>query len=164
VNCEIKQLQEQNWELWKHIRLEAVKLHPEAFGSSYEEEILGKDEDFKNRLNTSDIFGAFIDNILVGVAGFFQFKLQKLQHRGNLFSVYVKKENRGQGVADQLIKSIINHARTQVIQLHCMAATNNNAAIKLYQKHGFQIYGTEPRSLKVDENFYDEYLLVLKLD
>lgn len=164
MNCMIKQLQEQDWTLWKEIRLEAVKLHPEAFGGSYQEESLWEDEDFKKYLVKNNIFGAFIENKLVGIAGFFQFPLQKLKHRGTLFSLYVKKENRGQGVADHLIKEIINHARQQVLQLHCTVTTDNNPAITLYQRYGFQIYGTEPRSIKVDDNFYDEYLMVLKLD
>ena len=90
MNTEIRQLQEQDWEIWKGIRLEAVQLHPEAFGSSYEEESLWKDEDFKNSLIKSDIFGAFEEKKLIGIAGFFQFKLLKLKHRGNLFSMYVK--------------------------------------------------------------------------
>ena len=90
MNTEIRQLQEQDWEIWKGMRLEAVKLHPEAFGSSYEEESLWKDEDFKNSLIKSDMFGAFVEKKLISIAGFFQFKLLKLKHRGNLFSMYVK--------------------------------------------------------------------------
>ena len=162
MSCEIRQLREQDWTLVKEIRLEALKLHPEFFGGSYEEESLRSDEDFKQHLIKNDIFGAFIENKLVGAAGFFQFTLQKLKHRGTLFGLYVRQENRGQGVADQLIKAVINHARQQVLQLHCTVTIDNKAAINLYQKHGFQIYGTEPRSLKVDKNFYDEHLMVLK--
>ena len=78
--------------------------------------------------------------------------------------MYVRKEIRGHGVADQLVKAIIDHARQQVIQLHCSANAENEGALRLYQRHGFQIFGTEPRSLKVDENFYDEHLMVLNFD
>jgi ribosomal protein S18 acetylase RimI-like enzyme len=164
MNAEIRQLQEQDWILLKEIRLEALKLHPEFFGGYYEDESSWSDEDFKNDLTRNDIFGAFIEKKLIGVAGYFQFTLQKLKHRGTLYGLYVKEENRGQGIADQLIDVIIVHARQRVLQLHCTVTTDNKPALNLYQKHGFQIYGTEPRSLKVDENFYDEHLMVLKLD
>ncbi len=164
MSCQIQRLQEQDWALWKEIRLEAVKLHPEFFGGSYEEESLWEDKDFKKGLIKSDVFGAFIENKLIGVAGFFQFTFQKLKHRGTLFGLYVSKENRGHGVAGQLIEAVINHARELVLQLHCTVTPDNKAAINLYQRYGFQIYGTEPRSLKVGENFYDEHLMVLKLD
>ena len=164
MNCEIRRLQEQDWALWKEIRLESLKLHPEAFGVAYEEELLFKDEEFKQHLIKSDVFGAFINHNLVGIARFFIVELQKLQHRGNLVSVYVRKESRGHGVADQLVKAIINHARTRVLQLHCTVNTENESALKLYQKHRFQIYGTIPRSLKVGETFYDEHLMILRFD
>ena len=164
MNCEIRHLQEQDWELWKEIRLEALKLHPEAFTSSYEEEYLWVDEDFKQNLVKSDIFGAFFNNSLVGVAGFFIVERQKLKHRGLLFAFYVQKESRGQGVADRLLTTITDHARQRALQLHCSANAENESALKLYQKHGFQIYGTVPRSLKVGETFYDEHLMVLNFD
>lgn len=164
MNCEIRQLQGQEWVLWKEIRLESLKLHPEAFTSAYEEESLWVDENFKQNLIKNDIFGAFFNNKLVGVAGFFIVERKKLEHRGLLFAFYIKKESRGQGVADQLIKEIIQHARQRVLQLHCSANAENEGALKLYQKHGFQIYGTVPRSLKVGETFYDEHLMVLKFD
>ncbi|MBA3813908.1 MAG: GNAT family N-acetyltransferase [Alphaproteobacteria bacterium] len=160
----IRQLNVEDWALWKHIRLEALKLHPEAFGGSYEEESLWTDEEFKKGLVKSDIFGAFVDNKLVGVAGFFIYGLQKLKHRGMLFTLYVKKENRGFGIATQFMETVIEHARTRVLQLHCTVITGNESAIRLYQRHGFQIFGTEPRSLKVGETFHDLHLMVLKFD
>lgn len=164
MNCEIKRLQEQDWELWKAIRLEALKLYPEAFGSSYEEESLWTDENFKQNLTKSDIFGAFINHKLVGVAGFAIYGPQKLRHKGMLFTLYVKEENRSQGIAGQLLEKLIHHARTKVLQLHCSVKVENHQATKLYQKHGFQIFGTEPRALKVAESFYDLHLMVLKFD
>src|SRR5262249_38323527 len=131
---------------------------------SYEEESLWKNEKFKQILVKNDIFGVFLNHKIVGGAGFFIYDLQKLRHKGMLFSVYVKEENQGQGIANQLLETVINHARTRVLQLHCTVNTNNHKAIKLYQKHGFQIFGTEPRALKVEEAFYDLHLMVLKLD
>lgn len=164
MNPEIRQLQEQDWTHWKEIRLEALKLYPEAFGSSYEEESLWTEENFKQNLVKSDIFGAFIHHRLVGISGFALNHPQKLKHKGMLFTLYVKEENRGQGIADRLLETVISHARTRVLQLHCSVNVENHKAFKLYQKRGFQIFGTEPRALKVDEAFCDLHLMVLKLD
>ena len=160
MNCQIKQLHPHDWALWKEIRLEALKLY--TFGSSYEEESLKTDEDFKQDLITSDILGSFIKNKLVGVVGFQQLKPLKQKHRGILFGLYVKRESQGQGIADKLIKAIIDHARQRVLQLHCIVLPDNNKAIKLYQNNGFQLYGTAPQSIKVGDKFYDEHLMVLK--
>lgn len=49
------------------------------------------------------------------------------------------------------------------MQLHLMVVTTNQMALKLYQKNGFRIYGTEPRSLKIGDIFYDEHMMVLEL-
>ena len=84
-----------------------------------------------------------------------------MAHRGCLFSMYTKDTHRNRGTADALIKTIITHAKQRVIQLHLTVVTTNHAAIRLYQKNGFTIYGTEPRSLKIDNNFYDEHFMVL---
>ena len=161
---QIKTLWKDDWADWKHIRLEALKLHPEAFGSSYDDEVENTDETFQQSLVKNTMFGAFNDHNLIGVAGFFVFPRLKMQHRGNLFSMYLKKEYRGQGIGGQLLEAIIREAKSKVIQLHCTVVTSNASALTLYQKHGFRIYGTEPRSLKVGAIYHDEYLMVLNFD
>lgn len=160
ASLSIKTLTPEDWQDWKTIRLEAVRLHPEAFGGSYEDESRHPDDIFKQALQKNTIFGAYINNVLVGVAGFFILSSRKTKHRGNLFSMYLKKEYRGQYIAGELVKAVINHAESRVEQLHCSAVTTNPAAIALYKKYGFEIYGTEPRSLKVGDHYYDEYLMV----
>lgn len=158
----IRLLKTEDCPIWKKIRLEAVKAHPEAFGSSYEEESLFTDDQFNIGLTDSDIFGAFINDELAGTAGFFIFKYLKMKHRGNLFGMYVKPEYRNRGVASQLIEMVISHAQTKVLQLHCSVVSENQVATQFYEKYGFQIYGTEPKSLKVGEKFYDEHLMALQ--
>lgn len=162
MNFEIRHLQEQDWELWKGIRLEALQSDPAAFGSSYEEESLWTDESFKEQIVKRDIFGVFLEDKLIGVAGFFIYDPQKLRHRGMLFTIYVKAEHRNQGIAGQLLATVIHHARSRVLQLLCSVNTGNEKAIKLYKIHGFQIFGTEPRALKIGETFHDLHLMVLK--
>lgn len=160
----IKILREEDWQDWKTIRLEAVRLHPEAFGGAYEDESQNPDDSFKQALVKNIIFGAYVDGILIGVAGFFIFSMRKMQHRGNLFSMYLKKECRGQHIAGELVAAVIDYAQSRVQQLHCTVVTTNHAAIALYKKYGFEIYGTEPRSLKIANKYYDEHLMVRLFD
>ena len=158
----IRLLKPQDWPTFKALRLEALLQHPEAFGSSYEEESKLTEEAFQHGYSTCDIFGALVNDELVGCAGFFIYASEKMSHRGCLFSMYTKDTYRNRGTADALLKAIIDHAKQRVIQLHLTVVTTNHAAIRLYQKNGFNIYGTEPRSLKIDNNFYDEHLMVLE--
>ncbi len=157
----IRQLTQQDWQAFKNLRLEALTQHPEAFGSSFEEESTLTDVELQQRFSSCDLFGAFVHDELIGCAGFFVYSSEKMSHRGCLFSMYTKKAHRNSGVADALIKIIIAHAKTSVMQLHITVVTTNHIAIRLYQNNGFHIYGTEPRSLKIGEHFYDEHLMVL---
>ena len=159
----IRPLAQNDWKAFKKLRLTALLHHPEAFSSSLEEESNLTDEEFQQKFNNCDLFGAFINYELVGCAGFFIYSSEKMAHRGCLFSMYTKDTHRNRGIADALIKTIIGHAKQRVMQLHLTVVTTNHAAIRLYQKNGFTIYGTEPRSLKIDNNFYDEHLMVLEL-
>jgi len=157
----IRPLIQKDWQAFKALRLDALLKYPEAFGSSFEEESQLSFEAFQSRFNSCDLVGAFVDNELVGCAGFFIYSSEKKSHRGCLFSIYTQSTHRNRGAADALIKSLIEHAKKRVIQLHLTVVTTNHGAIRLYQKNGFTIYGTEPRSLKIGDRYYDEHLMVL---
>jgi len=161
TDMSFRQLALDDWQLWKTIRLEMLKNSPEAFGSSYDEVAGQKDDDFKSTLDKSAIFGAFISSELIGCAGFFILEQIKMRHRGVLFSMYVRPENRGLGIANRLVETVIDHAKSRVMQLHITCVTTNPTALQLYEKHGFRIYGTEPRSLKIGDEYYDEHMMVL---
>ena len=160
----IRMLTQDDWKLWKSFRLEALKNSPESFGSSYEEELNWSDSDFQNGLTKSDIFGVFVDNLPVCCAGFYNLNSAKTKHRGVIWGMYTKMEYRGKGIATALIQNIINHAKSRVIQLHLTCVTSNLGAVTFYQKHGFKIYGTEPRALKIGDTFFDEHLMILDLN
>ena len=158
----IRPLEIKEWPAFKALRLEALLKHPEAFGASYQEESKLTEKAFQQGFGTCDIFCAFVNDELVGCAGFFIYSSEKMAHRGCLFSMYTKDTHRNRGTADALIKTIITHAKQRVIQLHLTVVTINHAAYRLYKKNGFTIYGTEPRSLKIDDRFYDEHLMILE--
>ena len=158
----IRILKQDDWQAWKSLRLEALQIAPEAFASSFEEESNKSDEDVKSHLNKSTIFGVFIGTELVGCAGFYALEFLKMRHRGVLYGMYVQPEHRGKGIANQLVKAVINHAKLSVLQLHVTCVTSNPAAFQLYQKQGFISYGIEPRSLKIGDVYFDEYLMILQ--
>tara|TARA_R110002111_G_scaffold54910_1_gene94659 strand:- start:16 stop:510 length:495 start_codon:yes stop_codon:yes gene_type:complete len=164
MTIQIKKLQTKDWKIWKELRLEALKFSPDTFGSSYADTLLWSDEKCQKMLTDHDLFGAFMKNTLIGISGFFIYEPEKMKHRGCLFGLYIRETHRNKGAANLLVKQIITQASGKVIQLHCTVTTDNAAAIKLYQKHGFEIYGTEPRSLKVENRFHDEHFMVLKFD
>ena len=59
---------------------------------------------------------------------------------------------------------MIDHARGKVEVLQLTVVTVNEAVCRLYERCGFERYGVEPESLKVDGRYYDEALMMLRLD
>lgn len=153
------------WELRK-IALQEI---PEAFGMSYEEAmaIPNPIDEVKAVTNAEkeDFYGAFLDGELVGAATLTQENLLKMAHRANIGAVYVSPISRGTGAGSALIKKIIEDAKLdkEIEKLNLSVVTTNQPAVKLYQKLGFKIIGTEQHSLKQDGQYYDEYLMTLLL-
>lgn len=160
----IRVLQVDDWLQWKELRKESILLCPQAFASSFEEEVNLSDRQFQDWIAKSTIYGAFINDQLIGTAGFFRMELAKERHRGLLFSVYVTPQYRNKGIAYQLVEAVIQEAKKQVLQLHLKVVSSNASAVHLYQRHGFEVYGTELRSLQYQDRFFNEYLMVVRFD
>jgi ribosomal protein S18 acetylase RimI-like enzyme len=106
------------------------------------------------------ILGAFGYGNLIGVAGFYVSPDRRSQHRGHIFTVYVRKDDRGRGVGDRLIKELLAHAETCVEQVHLAVLLEAAAAIRTYERNGFEVYGTDPRVVRIGDVTYDKYLMV----
>jgi ribosomal protein S18 acetylase RimI-like enzyme len=156
----IKKLEPSDWQEWRDIRLEALTLHPEAFGSDIETETMRSESEWRSTLSDSTIFAGLMNNKIVGVIGFFISTPVKMRHRGTLFGMYINKDFRKSGLSHALMEHVINFARGKVLQIHCTVITSNPGAKHLYERHGFTIYGIEPRALKMGNAFFDEYLMV----
>ncbi|MEO7221522.1 MAG: phosphoribosylglycinamide formyltransferase [Devosia sp.] len=148
---------------YRDLRLEALQNAPTAFGSSYEAESQNSLSDFEGHLTRSYIVGAWLEGSLVGVTGFYSLS-GKAAHRGNIWGVYVQPQARGRGISRALLTEILSSARTQVKQVHLSVVTDNATALALYERLGFTIYGTEPRSLFVEGRYLDEHMMVLRFD
>jgi ribosomal protein S18 acetylase RimI-like enzyme len=146
------------------IRLAALQNAPEAFGSTYESEAACLMSDWEDRLAAPGAFGAYMGNDIVGMARFVQDSgSEKERHKGAVYGMYVAPQARGRGIGSALLSALIEHASGVVEQLRLGVVDDNKAAIRLYQKHGFEIYGTEMRALKTDAGYSDEVLMALRL-
>ena len=152
--------------LW-NLRLQALKDNPEAFASTYEETLQNGKEQFIHRIHPrEDAFylGAFDPN-LVGMVYFRRNEGRKSSHKGHVLGMYVHPESRGQGVGKALLQQVLaqSHLLPDLEQLHLMVVTTNQAARVLYRSVGFEVYGTLLQAFKLDEQYWDEELMVLRL-
>ncbi|WP_102029279.1 GNAT family N-acetyltransferase [Salirhabdus sp. Marseille-P4669] len=155
-------------EYWE-LRLKALKNHPEAFGTSYQEALNRENpiEQTKKNLTSEEsiTFGAYDEEKLVGMVTLLCSSREKESHKASIVAMYVDDDYRKNGIGRQLIFKAINTARRlkHVEQLLLQVVSANKPAIKLYESIGFKTYGTEPKALKIDGKYFDEHLMILFL-
>ncbi|MFP7394780.1 GNAT family protein [Niallia circulans] len=164
---EISQLHPDDAEAYFALRLEALQINPEAFGSSYEEEKDYPLSRTQSRLSdpASYVYGAFVEKDLVGVVTLMRETKIKMSHRANIYAVYVTPKRRGKGVAKQLLKATIEKSRDiqGIEQVYLAVVAENTAAKKVYRAFGFETYGIDRKAIKINGKYYDEELMVLYL-
>jgi RimJ/RimL family protein N-acetyltransferase len=148
---------------YREIRLEALRLNPEAFGSTFEVESVRPLEHFSERVAGCPVFGAFRDAEFVGMAGFLRREGIKDAHKGYLWGMYVRAGARNAGVGRKLAQAVIEYARRHVEMLQLDVVSENEAARRLYASLGFVEYGIERKALKRHGRYYDEVLMAKDL-
>ena len=92
--------------VYREIRLEALKKFPEYFGSGYEQQVklekLYFERLIEERSDKGKMFGAFIDDELVGICGV-TFETQVLPNAGEIIQMYVKLEHQNSGLGKKLV-------------------------------------------------------------
>ena len=152
---------------YRRVRLNALRLHPEAFVAAYEDEVAFDRAQIVERLTAPGFtrFGGFGDGELVGLSGLQIRPGGKERHKARLFSMYVDAAHRRSGLAERLVDAVIAGARKGgAVVLQLSVVVGNARAQRLYRRMGFTVYGVERRSLLVDGVFFDEELMELDLD
>jgi ribosomal protein S18 acetylase RimI-like enzyme len=176
---EIRLLSADDAGAWWHLRLEALRKDPASFADSAEEHATTSVETARERLGAGDlsrnfVIGMFEDGQLAGTAGFYRYSHLKERHKGHVWGVYVRPESRGKGVARALMQELVRRAREiQGLEQILLVASAHLAARRLYESLGFEIYGVEPRSLKIRTEriatektvaeYVDDVLMILHL-
>jgi ribosomal protein S18 acetylase RimI-like enzyme len=163
AQIQIRRLEPSEAAAYREIRLEALRLSPEAFGSTFESESVRPLARFTERLSACPVFGAFHSAELVGIAGFMGREGIKDAHKGMLWGMYVRPDSRSAGVGRKLAEAVIDFARQRVELLQLAVVSDNDAARRLYASLGFIEYGIERKALKQEGRYYDEVLMAKDL-
>lgn len=146
----------------------ALANNPESFGATPEEFAAQLEEERQRQLSGGDdsfVLGAFQDEKLVGLLGFFRRKGEKLRHKGVIWGVYVLPEARRKGLAGALLTETLEKCRTleglEAVLL--TVVSSNHSASALYESMGFTTYGQERAALKIGGKPVDEDLMELVL-
>ena len=156
MGMDVRRLTQDDAEVFREIRLEALDRHPETFQSTYESAAELPLDAFKQRLRQYALFGGFVDGALCGFVGFYPLKNPKISHKGLMWGMYVKEAARGTVLAEAMVEAVVDHAKGKVEQILLSVIEDNERARRFYEKMGFEPYGLEPRALKIGERYLGE--------
>jgi RimJ/RimL family protein N-acetyltransferase len=120
---------------------------------------------FIEKFNNSDkslLLVGKIDNVIVSIVSLSGSVRERIAHRGEI-AVSVKKAFWGLGIATLMINELIQFAKhtanMEILQLEVI--TDNERAIGLYEKLGFEKIGIYKKFIKIKEEYSDAYLMNL---
>lgn len=127
---------------------------------------LEKEKEFLQAMKEADksimLLGEVEDEI-IAIASIQGFTRKRIEHRGNL-AISVMKKYWHQGVGTKMMQELIAFAQSAgitVLELEVKAENQN--AIALYEKVGFEKIGLYKKFFKINDVYYDSYLMNLYL-
>lgn len=156
----VRPLTPDDYEALRDLRLEALRLHPEAFCARLADEEAMTREQWLARLASAVTLGGFLDGKLEGMVVYSRPKNPQLAHIGGLNALYVRDGARGTGLGDALLRTLIERAAGEVEQVKLAVNADNAPAVALYERHGFRPCGLIPRAILIDGRYYDELLMI----
>lgn len=155
------------WQEYKKLRLEALVDSPTAFGLTEEEEVKKDDSSWSGRLEKASLgdeqWFVFLEHVgtLVGMAGAYREKLEKIQHNAYIVSVYVAPDMRGQGYAQKLMTALIDKikANREIKRLELQVTVGQESALSLYKKLGFTEVGTLHKEMYIEGKYFDQIVM-----
>lgn len=155
--------------IFRELRLTALLSDSSAFGSSYDEEKDRTPEQFAAWLkNTPDsfVFGACVDEHLVGMVGIAREQKNKIWHKAVIWGMFTMREFRARGIGKALMSAAVSAARSMqgLEQINLCVAADNEPAKWLYRSFGFRPFGFERNAMKENGRYIDEEHWVLFLE
>ena len=158
---DIRQLTSEDASAFKEIRMEALQTDPIAFAADYNDEKTFPVSNYIDWIDGKIVFGAFDASVMVGVASFTWEKTKsKLRHGGMIQSVFVKPGYRRKGIGTALFNAILDKLPEEIEKVIIYVVKKNETAKSMYEALGFEQYGLEEKALKINGQYYDEYLMV----
>jgi Acetyltransferases, including N-acetylases of ribosomal proteins len=166
---EIKVIDKSDWLSYQKLRLTALKVAHESFGSTYEREVQFTEQQIIERISPDSnkfFMGIFDEKELIGMVSFHREVGQKDRHKGDIYGMFIHGDYQNKGLAKLLLSTLINKVKEEypdLEQIRLSVVSNNISAVKLYGHLGFEKYGVEINALKAGDKYFDEDLMVLFL-
>ncbi|HMT98115.1 MAG TPA: GNAT family N-acetyltransferase [Amaricoccus sp.] len=162
-DTEIRQLNADDVDAFRAIRLEALRLEPAAYASKPEDWASLPDEEWRERLQVP-VFVAFSSGEPVGIMGLLRQQPSKMKHRSTLVMVYLRASERGKGLARRLLDAVVDFAaRNGISQIELTVNSRNDRAIRFYERSDFRRIGLIPAGMIHEGQEIDEILMARRV-
>jgi len=132
---EVRRLGPEDWQLYRRVRLAALKEAPYAFGSSHQREVHLPASRWRQTLVDRARFVAEVDGVIAGTVSGGD---GDGTAAAAMTAMWVDPRFRRQGVGDVLVKHLIEWARSARYDEMFLWVTDVNAnAERLYERNGF---------------------------
>ena len=156
---------------YKALRDEALAAHPQAFTSDASETTDRRPESYLPRLGLDRpegghfTLGAWAGPTLVGAVSCERETRIKVGHITHLVGMMVRTEVQGQGVGSALLQACLREVRGAAgLEMVTLTVTQGNAAaVRLYKRAGFVLYGSLPRAIRVGDRYHAKDHMALTL-
>jgi ribosomal protein S18 acetylase RimI-like enzyme len=154
----ITQLSSQRWQDYRDLRLLALKSDPLAFASSYDEEAKLDEDKWCSRIST--MYFAVDEKTPVAMVGLLRHIPKAMYHCADIVSLWVKPDYRKKSIAEMLIAKLQSLSQQlEIRKLSLEVVVTQNAAIRLYEKMGFEKVALLKANIYKENTYYDEYLM-----
>lgn len=151
--------------LWRGIWLEALEKLPETFLTTLEEERAKPEEDVARQLSKGQNIGLFDGADLAAALSVDPEIKPALAHRAWINAFYVRPKWQGTDVAHRLLQAAIAKARSAgYVQLELFVASDNQHAIRFYERAGFVRHGRLPRAVRLPDRYQDDLHYVYQIE
>lgn len=151
------------------VRLSALELFPEAFGTGADSFRNATDEQVKDVLtkNTQNDFtvGAFFNKELIGVVSFKREPKASVNHKATVWGFFVKPDFQNKGVGKSLLEKLIALSKqiSDIDYLRAIVTVSDINAGHVFSSVGFIEYGLEKNGIKQGLRYFDQSFMQLNL-
>jgi RimJ/RimL family protein N-acetyltransferase len=155
----IRRLTPSDADAYRSLLLPAYALYPYAFTSSAAERAALPFEWWVARLtdspkNNEIVFGAFVDDALVGTVTVERMTRERTRHLASLIGMYVADSHQKKGIGHALISAALEWAASQGVQVMQLTVSGENeSAERLYTRLGFVQFGVLPLAVRYEDRY-----------
>jgi ribosomal protein S18 acetylase RimI-like enzyme len=159
----VRALEEGDWQAYRRVRLAALQESPQAFLSTYAEEVTQPEQYWRNRMVRAHQLLAERDGAPLGVASVEM--IEGDPQSADVCDLWVAPEARNTGIASRLVQAAADQAiRDGRTKLYYWVSTENGRAIGFASNAGFRVT-SERRTTSIENTEFgdQEIAFVLSL-